>query len=299
MVVDIKQFKKYKVIKPILKGWSDDQKYYLEAENGQKLLLRLSDISLYEKKLEEFKNLKRLSKSDINMSKPIEFGTCDENKKVYSLLTWIEGDDAIQMLPKLDEKIQYELGYKAGQILKKIHTLKPTMRIQPWNKTIDIKIKKTIDFYNNCGLRFKNDEIIINYILDNKKHLKDRPITFQHGDYHLGNMIITKEGDLGIIDFNRFSYGDPWEEYDRFVFTWKESDSFARGQIEGCFNNDIPEEFFKVMSVYNAKNLIASIPWSLNFGEEDLRIAIENANLVYETYKGFTSCIPTWYRRVK
>lgn len=295
----IKRFKNYKIIRPILKGWSDDQKYYIEDERGEKLLLRVSDVSLYDKRLEEFENIKQLSKLDINMPKPIEFGTYNENKKVYSLLTWVEGDDAIEMLPKLDERTQYKLGFKAGQILEKIHTLRPTIKIQPWDKTIDIKIKKTIDFYRNCGFKIKNDDIIINYILDNEKYLKLRPITFQHGDYHLGNMIITKEGDLSIIDFNRSSYGDPWEEFDRFIFTWKENVTFARGQIEGYFKNEVPEDFFKVMSIYNARNLIASIPWSLDFGEEDLRIAVENSNLVYEAYEGFTSYIPNWYRRVK
>ncbi|WFA09074.1 phosphotransferase [Tissierella sp. Yu-01] len=286
-------------MKPILKGWSDDEKYYLEDEKGVKFLLRLTDISLYEKKLKEFENIKQLSKLDFNMSKPLEFGTCDGNKKVYSILTWIDGDDAIESLLKLSETTQYKLGYKAGQILREIHTLRPVKVIQPWEKTINIKINKTIEFYNDCGFKIEDDETIINYILDNERYLKARPITFQHGDYHLGNMIITVEGDLGIIDFNRSSYGDPWEEYDRFIFTWKESRFFARGQLDGYFDNNVPEEFFKVMSIYNARNLIASIPWSLNFGAEDLRTAVENAKLVYDAYDGFTSCIPDWYRRAK
>lgn len=49
----------------------------------------------------------------------------------------------------------------------------------------------------------------------NRYLLEGRPQTFQHGDYHVGNMIITKSRELGIIDLNRFDYGDPWEEFNR------------------------------------------------------------------------------------
>jgi aminoglycoside phosphotransferase (APT) family kinase protein len=292
----IRKFNNYKVIKPILKGWSDDEKFYMEDDNGAKFLLRLSDISLYDKRLEEFESLKQLSELGLSISNPIEFGTLNDNKKVYSILTWIDGVDALDVVPKLSESRQYELGYNAGLILQKIQSLKPTKPIQPWNKTIGIKIKKTIEFYNNCGFKIKNDSIIIDYILSHERFLKDRPITFQHGDYHLGNMIISNESNLSIIDFNRFSFGDPWEEFDRLIFTWKESVFFARGQIDGYFNNDVPEEFFKILSIYNARNLIASIPWSLSYSDQDLEIAIVNAKLVYDSYDGFNSYIPKWYK---
>ena len=41
--------------------------------------------------------------------------------------------------------------------------------------------------------------------------LSGRPRTYQHGDYHIGNMMIGNDKRLYIIDFNRNDFGDPWD----------------------------------------------------------------------------------------
>lgn len=292
---DIDGYKNWKVIEPIYKGWSEDKKFFIEDNNGFKFILRLSDINLYERKKIEYENLIDLSKLEINMSIPVKFGTCNNGKNVYSLLTWIDGEDAIDILPTLPRSKQYELGVEAGKILQKIHTIKPKDNNESWESIYLRKIEKGINLYKECGYRIENEEMVINFIREHKKYLKDRPTTFQHGDYHIGNMIITPDKKLGIIDFNRSSYGDPWEEYDRFVFTWGDSKDFANGQIHGYFNNEVPEDFFKLMSLYNARNCIASIPWSIPFGEKDLKVALENNNKINDSYNGFKNYIPNWY----
>ena len=55
-------------------------------------------------------------------------------------------------------------------------------------------------------------------ITANRYLLKDRPQVYQHGDYHIGNMMIDHNGQLHVIDFNRNDYGDPWEEFNRIVW---------------------------------------------------------------------------------
>lgn len=242
-------------VEPILKGWSDDEKFYIEDMNGDKLLLRLSDIELYEKRKTQFHNMKHAYKLGINMSTPIEFGICSNGKKVYSLLTWVDGEDAINALALLNKAKQYELGLEAGRTLKKIHTIKPTEKLPDWEDFFQVQIDRVIESYNRCGYKIENDEDIISFIKKNKKYLAGRPMIFIHGDYHLGNMIITPEGNLGIIDFNRSGYGDPWKEFDRYIFTWGTSTEFANGQLHGYFNHNIPEEFFILMALYNARNL--------------------------------------------
>jgi|GEM_PF-6586826 len=51
---DIKAYSTFTKIEPVLKGWSSDKKYYIETTDRQKLLLRVSDISEYDKKRAEF-----------------------------------------------------------------------------------------------------------------------------------------------------------------------------------------------------------------------------------------------------
>ena len=45
---------KWQIVKAINKGWSNDQKYYIQTTDGRELLLRTSDISQYENKKREF-----------------------------------------------------------------------------------------------------------------------------------------------------------------------------------------------------------------------------------------------------
>ena len=52
-------------IEPLTKGWSKDKKYILTSKD-KKYLLRLSNISLYNKKKEQFELLKKIEKLDIN-----------------------------------------------------------------------------------------------------------------------------------------------------------------------------------------------------------------------------------------
>lgn len=296
LIKDIKRFNEWRVIEPIDKGWSNDIKFFIVDKDENKFLLRLSNIDLFEKKKLEYENLFLLSKQGVKMSRPIEFGICDGGKKVYSLLTWLEGQEAIDIIPTLPESRQYEYGVEAGKILQKMHSIKSTEIKEPWESRYKRKIEIVIKAYKQCEYNIENEEDIINYIKNSERYLKDRPITYQHGDYHLGNMLLTPDGTLGVIDFNKSSYGDPWEEYDRFIFSWEKSIEFAIGQIHGYFDNRVPDEFFKLMSLYNARNLIASIPWSITFGNQELEDTFENIRKVNEAYDGFKTYIPNWYR---
>jgi len=79
--------------------------------------------------------------------------------------------------------------------------------------------------------------------------LKNRPQVFHHGDYHIGNMLLTPDESVAIIDLNRMDTGDPWEEFNRIVWCSAVSPYFASGIINGYFNHQVPEEFFKLLAV--------------------------------------------------
>lgn len=83
-------------------------------------MLRLADIEKYDEKKKEFDIITKYSKVGIPMSMPVEFGVCNQNRSVYIILTWVEGQDLETVLPYLSENEQYALGRLAGNILKKI-----------------------------------------------------------------------------------------------------------------------------------------------------------------------------------
>ena len=299
MLKDINRFSEWKTIERINKGWSEDIKFYLEDIHGNKYILRISNIYLYEKRKSEYEYLKELSRFGLNMSIPVEFGLCNNENNVYMLLEWIEGKDAIEILPRLSKQEQYELGIEAGKILKQIHSIKPNLPQELWEDKFKKKINSGIIAYQKSDYPIPYDKDIINYIKQNEIYLKGRENTFQHGDYHLGNMIITSDNKLGIIDFNRCSFGDPWEEYDRFIFSWDNSIDFANGQIHGYFNNMVPDEFFRLMCFYNAINSLVSITWAIQFGETEIKVSLSNIEKYYKVYNSYNNHIPDWYEEPK
>ena len=106
---------------PILEGWSSDKKYCVTDEEGTRFLLRVSDSDLYNEKESEFKMMQRVAELGVPMCLPIEFGVCEEG--VYSIQSWIDGEGAESVIPTLSDKEQYDYGFTAGQILKKIHSI--------------------------------------------------------------------------------------------------------------------------------------------------------------------------------
>ncbi len=132
LLEDIPQYTSWVKIQPIIKGWSLEKKYYIENEIGEKLLLRISDIAKYQSLNQDYEYIKSLAKLKINMPFPIDIGICAKGTCVYSLFTWVEGEDAESVLPTLSFKHQYEHGINAGRMLKKIHTIPAPLDQRNW-----------------------------------------------------------------------------------------------------------------------------------------------------------------------
>ncbi len=284
---------KINVKEPINKGWSDDNKYCVTDENGKKYLLRVSVIEQYDSKKAEFDIMKKVSSLDVPMCQPLEFGICDEG--VYSLQSWIDGTDADEVISTLSDTQQYSYGIDAGRILQKIHSIPAPDTQGNWesrfNRKMDYKIKK----YTECPLKYENGQAFINYINNNRHLLKDRPQTYQHGDYHIGNMMIDKSGKLYIIDFNRNDYGDPWEEFNRIVWCAQKSPLFASGMVNGYFDNDVPQKFWKLLALYISSNTLSSLYWAIPFGEGEIDTMRRQAEEILEWYDNMQNTVPTWY----
>lgn len=288
------EFKDYNVLFKLNKGFSGDEKYCIEKDNT-KYLLRLSKTKSIEYITNLYNFLKQINDLDIPICKTIEIGEYDN--KVYWIQEWIEGVDLREVIENIPLEKQYDLGFDAGMALKKLHSIKlpDHFILEPWkvryNKKIDLKIKN----YNNCHLKYNNGELFINYLQNNRHLLDDRPNSFQHGDYHIGNFMLDKNNNLVIIDFEGYNYGDPWEEFDRLVWCTEKSPNFAKGIVDGYFNNQVPIVFFKTILLYISNNILSSLPWAVNYGEEQIEIMKNLANNELKFYKNFTTVIPTWY----
>lgn len=285
----------WKSVEPVSKGWSGDKKYFVRTESGEKLLLRLADIGQYDIKNKEYEIIKKYSETGIKMSLPIEFGVCNERKNVYMLLTWIEGRDLEEVLPELSENEQYMLGREAGSILRKIHSI-PTDEADIPADTKKAKKLLQLTRYEESQVRLFGDKDVIEYVRNNIDLIWRKKPVYMHGDFHPGNLIYMNDGSIGVIDFNRWEVGDPYEEFYKLQsFGIENSISYCIGQIDAYFNNEVPEDFWSTLAVYVAHASLFSIKWAEKFGKKDVEGMVKRCKAAFEDYDNFKLHIPKWY----
>lgn len=278
---------------PIKKGWSSDKKYRVSCADGRDCLLRVSGTAEFDKKKLEYDLMRRFFELGVPMCRPIEFGISDEG--VYSLQSWIDGEDAEDAIPRLSRCEQYGYGLQAGRILRLIHSLPAPAQAEDWetrmNRKFDVRILK----YLSCREKYDHGQVLVDYVNRNCCLLKDRPQVWQHGDYHIGNMMLDRAGRLQIIDFNRFDVGDPWEEFKSIVWCVKISHAFASGQVDGYFEGNVPKDFWRLLALYIACSSISSLPWAIQFGDSEITTMKNQAKDILRWYDNMNKTVPAWY----
>lgn len=278
----------------IEKGWSGDRKYCVTDAMGQKYLLRVSAPERRERVERTFSCMKKVAALGVAMCEPIECGVTEDG--VYVVHSWIDGDDAEGTLGGFDKAKQYAYGLDAGRALKRIHTLPALDESMCWEEYFNRKIDRKFKLYEECELKYPNGQLLIDFINENRHLLKNRPVTYQHGDFHVGNMMIDRDGKLVIIDFDRDDYGDPWEEFNRIVWSAQAAPAFARGIVDGYFDGEVPMEFWRLLALYIATNTVSSLPWAIPFGHDEIDVMLKQGREVLQWYEGMTDPIPSWYR---
>ena len=281
---------------PIEKGWSGDQKYRVVTASGETYLLRISPVERMERRKAEYERMKQVADLDIPMCLPVEFGVCDEG--VYVIQSWIDGVDAEEIIPTMSQTQQYGYGLDAGKILAKIHGLPAPSNAPDWETRFNAKIDRKVAMYADCSLKYENGEAMLQYLAENRHLLKDRPQSYQHGDYHIGNFMLTVDGVLTVIDFDKDDFGDPWEEFNRIVWSAQAAPSFAAGMVDGYFDGDVPMEFWKLLALYICSNTIGSLSWAIPFGEGEVAVMRKQAANVLDWYDQMRNTVPIWYRKV-
>ena len=285
-------FKYFDSVEEIKKGWSGDKKY-CAVKNGTKYLLRISPISKYDNRSKIHKIMTELAKKDIAMCKPLKVGLCKEG--TYIIQSWVDGVDAEEHIHDYDKKAQYDFGFQSGVLLQKIHTIPAPENQQDWEDRFNAKMDKKIKMYKECPIKFDGAQYIIDYLNANRELIKNRPQCFQHGDYHIGNMMIENDRKIVVIDFDRYDFGDPWEEFNRIVWAAQTSPEFATGMIDGYFGNNIPELFWKLLKLYIGSNTLSSVPWAIDYSQEQIDIMLNQSNDVLKWYDDYRLTMPSWY----
>ena len=279
---------------PIEKGWSGDQKYRIECTDGNVYLLRVSPPEKYERRKTEFQRTCQVAALGVSVNRPLEFSLQEEG--VCTILSWVEGYDAEEYIPTLPREEQYRLGLDAGQILQKMHTLPAPADAEDWEQRFNKKIDRKIAMYDACPLKYEGGAVFLKHIEQNRHLLANRPQSYQHGDYHIGNMMVTNDGVLTVIDFEKDDHGDPWEEFNRIVWSAQAAPRFASGMVDGYFGGEVPMEFWNLLALYICSNTLGSLPWAISFGAREIQVMRNQAAQVLQWYDNMTNPVPSWYR---
>jgi len=107
---------------PISEGYSYDKKYRVSIANGSRFFLRVAEESYaLSDRLVGFSICKWIYDHGGPIHKPVEISICDEG--LYELYEWIEGQTlSNSTLEDLCENYHYEIGFKAGESLKILHS---------------------------------------------------------------------------------------------------------------------------------------------------------------------------------
>ncbi|HEM2815739.1 TPA: phosphotransferase [Streptococcus suis] len=281
---------------PLTKGWSTDQKYKVQLEDGRLGLLRIAERPAYEAKRLEFQLVENLFGLGLPVAEPLSFWADEES--VYTLYEWMEGQDMNEVASSLSDSVLYDLGCQSGKFLRILHALPIDQSLRDWNSFYQAKIDNKLAAYQAASHSYPNGSAMIDFVQANRHLLAGRPIAYHHGDFHTGNFLLGADGKLKILDFDRYDIGDPWEEFNRLIFTADLSPAFARGQVDAYFEGAIPEEFWRLMALYVTVNSLGALSWAERVDPLQIPLMQEQAATISEWYADFTRWIPTWYLQV-
>lgn len=251
-------------IAPIAKGFSFEKKFKLTSEQGD-FLARLAPIDAYAAKAKEFALVQQLYANGVQCNQPILLVQEAAAATVCTLYRYLTGIDAEENIRALPVAAQYQSGVEAGQDLRRINALNRstnTWKARKWQKH-----ERYVKRYFQQPYRLKNDEQLLRFIETYYDPTEAAHDHLQHDDFHLGNIVLNDQRYGGILDFERYDWGDPLHEFVKLDwFTWPVSEAFALGQVEGYFGTrQLTEAQCLPIAVYIAMSLLSTTVWTLEF----------------------------------
>ena len=292
---DIPELSSSTNIVAIAEGWSADRKFRVLSNSGATWMLRLSDIRHREKKRFEYECLCKAEEMNLPTPRPVSFGECDDGAQNYLLLTWVEGVELREVLAKASRSKQYALGFKAGKLLRQLQDIPVPHLSKSWEQMFLGQLEERGQRLAETCIDLPERDAFLMHIEQYRHLLAERPLKFVHGDYHVGNLLVTSNGELASIDFDRCRVADPWDDHKRVVWDLEASTAFASGRLNGYFEDKIPEDFWALLAAYCASNAIGSIAWAVPFGDEQIEHHLHQARRLFESYKGMRRIVPEWY----
>ncbi len=283
-------------LEEIKRGFSADRKYRVVTGEGSVFLLRVNLLSDWPRKQDEFYILQQMQHYRVKSPRPICAGQLPDLQLCYYVVSYIEGEDAERSLAAYSQQVQFEIGAAAGRDLRRMHRHSAPPGIAPWRERLLRKHGRYVAAYRESGVTLRHADRVLAFIADHLRHIPFGTGVFQHDDFHVGNLIVCDGTYAGVIDFNRYDWGDPVHDLLKIgFFSRPVSIAFCNGQLHGYFADKRPSEhFWETYAVYVAMSVFASVVWTMKTVPDELDAMLERLNGVIEDHRRFTSAKPVW-----
>ena len=300
----------FRDVEKIERGYSFEKKYVLSGSCDRKYLLRIAEIPEGQSsagKKAEFDVIGRAGQYSELVPKAHYFGVSDEGSISYMLLDYISGRYCAAALVELYSDDQYCLVFDAGKELLKLNRLDAPEGIGEWHERYSSKYKRKCSLFDEFNIRpgIVDLEKVSRFIRASNSNMRCGRQSFLHDDYHPGNLIVENKKLCGIIDFNRYDWGDPLHDFVKTAyFSSAVSIPFSVGQIDGYNGDKVSSEFWGKYSLYAAMMIVPDLVWSCWYSHqvgspEQTELSEERVRRVFLDQDGFDSEVPLWYRDYK
>lgn len=278
------------LIEAIDKGFSTDKKYKLTTLSGELYFMRQSEKSSVKDKLkDEYHTLKLLMEKKYPAPKPICY--FQHVKKSYLITTFLNGQKLLDTVSDLSQDEQYQLGIKAGELLKSLHN---QFKIElPLDAFIQRKMNEYLAPFD-CHVCQEIYHILFTYVSENLHLIPSISSILEHSDFHLGNILI-HDNQLSLIDFNGSHVGIIHDEFYKLeLFDFEISPYYVKGVFDSYLSSLEKVSFFRLHKVFLAISLIQALRWGSTQNDDVYRTEIDRANRIIRSYDRFQSVFPNW-----
>jgi len=283
------------------KSNSQDKKYFIVDEHHQQYLLHLTGSKHYERKKIEYEILKTLVANGTNVPDPVGFGLDQSGRAVYLMTRWINGEPGDKEICRQKNTFQCFYGIYTGLWLKNTHYFSMQNRTpEAWEQCQLARWCKIQDAYRYGRLKISYFHKLSDMIERNLPLLSGRQQCILHGDFSLENVILSPDGNLTLINFGDWCYGDPLHDLAQVMTCiHKACPSYAVGILECYLADGSIDNKLKIINLYAAFNLLEAVMNSLNSDLGSRERALEDVQVFIRDLKGCRQDKPVWYKNVR
>ena len=278
-------------------GFSEDVTWLIVPEDAPSVVLRFVAAEQISNVSAVFRAVSQVHRIGVATHEPFFCERFSDEIAVMAL-SYIDGQDGAIALPKVSELSAEELGQDAGAMLRKIHNLPSEYStVKAWAKRRILEYERVQDACFQNELSFADQDRVEAFVEERLGVLAKVSLCFQHGAFHLRNLIFDDQQLAGVIGFNAGDSGDPIEDFARLPWsTYPVSESFARGQIDGYLAGNPIERFWERYNIYVGMSLASSLVDAVNRNNSKAFSEFRYRSLEIVNTHDFTDGgPPTWY----